>query len=131
VAATKEKGSQPTSLDRPDGEVFRVPWLRLARGTAVVLGVGCVGLYLYRRFGGSPAGGGRLEVLEVKALQRKLELYLVRVGDRAILFAVRGDGVRKLAEFQSKELPEPSVKHEEGSEWPFSRLLRRMSAEAN
>jgi flagellar biogenesis protein FliO len=92
----------PMNLAPPD-----LPWGRVVWGTLVVVGLICLGVYLLKRVGGGALSGrGRyMEVLEVRPVMRGVNLFLVRVAGRVVLFGSTGQQVTQLSEFAEGELP--------------------------
>jgi len=127
-----EPAGGPTSLEGSwlDGsDDFTIPWERLVYGTAFVIAIACVGVFLLKKLNGglSMSRRRRLEVLELRAVARKTQLCLVRVGRKVILFAARGDGVTKLAQFTADELPDAEPEAGDTVPGPFKEMLKRIA----
>jgi flagellar protein FliO/FliZ len=83
-----------------------VPWQRLVYGVGIVLVLVCGGIYLLKLIGGARFGKGRyLDVVEVVPMGHKFRLVLVRIGERAVLLACKGDNVEKVGEFAADNIP--------------------------
>lgn len=106
----------------------QVDWERLAGGMAAVLGVLCLGVYALKKLRAASLGGeGRyIEVIESRALGRKVQIYLLRVGDRVLLIACTEDKVSSVAELGSDELPEQPEKSDKGEAGRFSGLVQSL-----
>jgi flagellar biogenesis protein FliO len=106
-----------------------VPWWRLLWGTGVVVGLMCLGVLAAKKLnGGLPLNRGRhMEVLEVRPAGRKVQLLLVRVGDRVILFACCGSSVTRLAELAADELPELGSPEAQAQPLSFRSLFRKLA----
>ncbi len=84
-------------------------WGRLAAGTAAVLALVCLGVFVLKWLnGGMPLNRGRyLELLESRPIGSKVQLFLIKVGQQAVLIACRGETVARVAQFHEDDLPEP------------------------
>lgn len=125
-------GLEPVAAARPQGaaewaEMPAIPWGRLLWGTALVAGLICVGVYALKRLnGGFPLNRGRyMELLETRPVGRKVQLFLVRVGRRAVLLASSGSNVTRVAEFADEELPEPEAVRGQGGLCTFASFFRK------
>ena len=105
-----------------------LPWARLLSGFLFVLALTCAGIFALKRLSGrAPLNRGRyLEVLESRAVGRKMRLVLVRVAGRVVLIAGEGEHASAVTEFSQEELP---AFDETPSPTPkgFAPLLRRLS----
>ncbi|MFO7956046.1 MAG: flagellar biosynthetic protein FliO [Candidatus Brocadiia bacterium] len=125
----------PAPQPAPDGETFPwepadhdVPWARVLGGTLFVVGLVCVGVYVIKKLdGGAFRRGQYLEVLESRAVGRKLELHLVRVAGRVILIASGEHGVAAVAELNEEELPPLEEADERPAADGFQTLLQRFA----
>ncbi|MFO8008631.1 MAG: flagellar biosynthetic protein FliO [Candidatus Brocadiia bacterium] len=123
----------PASGDVPPGAGFRwdtqetqIPYGRVVGGTAVVIGLICLGVYVVKKLDsrGVLRKGRHLDVLETRTLGRRLQLYLVRVGERVVLLAATAESVSPVAEFTRDELPDLE-QADEGVEG-FGAALRKL-----
>lgn len=108
-----------------------VPWARLVSGMFFVLALACGGVWVLKRLGGRTAlnRGRYLEVLESRAVSRRMRLVLVRVAGRVILLAGEGEHASVVTEFGEEELPEPERSSPPAPKG-FRPLLRRLSGAA-
>lgn len=104
-----------------------VPWTRVAYGTAAVVALICVGVYVLKKLNhGAPLNRGRyLEVLEARPVGRNVQLILVRVAGRILLLAYGGESVTPVAELSEEELPKSSSPA--GGLEGFKALLKRLT----
>jgi flagellar biogenesis protein FliO len=122
---------QPDSSPRwgGKGQETSIPWMRVLGATCFVVGLTCVGVYVVKKLDrkGLLRRGQHMDLVEARMVGRKLQLYLVRVGDRVIMLASAGDTVTRVAEFGEDELPKldaaPRVAERSGFRSVFSNLL--------
>jgi flagellar biosynthetic protein FliO len=82
-----------------------VDWPDLVLKGTIVLALLFITLRVLGRTGaGAPKRGGRLEVLESRALAPKASLHLVAVGDRRLVVGLTPSGMVSLAELDATEL---------------------------
>lgn len=82
-----------------------VDWPDLILKGTIVLALLFITLRVLGRTGaGAPKRGGRLEVLESRALAPKASLHLVAVGDRRLVVGLTPSGMVSLAELDATEL---------------------------
>jgi flagellar biogenesis protein FliO len=125
----------PAPQPAPDAETFPwepadydVPWARVLGGTLFVVGLVCFGVYVIKKLdGGAFRRGQYLEVLESRAVGRKLELHLVRVAGRVILIASGEHGVAAVAELNEEELPPLEEADARPAADGFQTLLQRFA----
>lgn len=85
--------------------VAGVDWPDLVLKGTIVLALLFITLRVLGRTGaGAPKRGGRLEVLESRALAPKASLHLVAVGDRRLVVGLTPSGMVSLAELDAAEL---------------------------
>ena len=109
-----EQGS-PEDWLKTDSGAIEIPWQRLIYGVGIVLVLICGGVYILKAIGaGRFAGGQYLDVLEVVPVGNKFRLVLVRIGERAVLLACKGENVEKVGEFAADSIPAPESPDAEG-----------------
>ncbi len=108
-AADERDSGEPPAASSPWTEegTPRMPWGRMAYGGAVVVAVGAVALYLWKRTG-LPAAGAVTEVVESRPVDAEMSIHLIRIGDRVFVVASTGEAVRKIGEVDEDALPEPN-----------------------
>jgi len=112
----------------PDAPEFTVPWARLVGGTTLVAALACFAVYALKKMDRRALKGGRyMELLEVRPLGRKAQLFLVKVGGRVELLAVNGEHVAHVGEFAEDELPEPEMESSPAPLQRFSVLVRHLA----
>ena len=106
-----------------------IPWGQLVWGTAVVVGLICLGFWGLKKLnGGLPLNKGRyLEVLEARPVAGKVQLFLVKVGDRVVLLAATADNVTAVAEIPADELPQPAGADSRTVAGGFAVLLKKLA----
>ncbi|MFW6118981.1 MAG: FliO/MopB family protein [Planctomycetota bacterium] len=119
----------PTAEELPwESADYDIPWARVLGGTLFVVGLVCVGVYAVKKLGpGAFRHGKYLEVLESRAVGRKLELHLVRVAGRVILIASGEHGVAAVAELNEEELPPLEAVEGRPAADGFQMLLQRFA----
>jgi len=107
---------------------YDIPWARTVGGTLFVVGLVCVGVYVVKKLDRSAFQRGRyVEVVESRAVGRKLELHLVRLAGRVILVASGEQGIARVAEFPEGELHPLQDADERPSADGFHSLLQRFA----
>ena len=103
-----------------------IDWDRVAYGMAAVLALLFLGIYGLKklRARGIGAKGHCIEVLESRTLARKEKLFLIQVGERAILIASTGETITRVAEFDADELPQRTEDTGADQSGQFASLIR-------
>jgi flagellar biogenesis protein FliO len=109
-----------------------IPWARVIGATGSVIALVCIGVFVAKKLdsGRLLRGGRYVELLESRAVGRRLQLYLVRVAGRVVLLAQTGATVTRVAEFDQQELPCPEAEGRPVSAGGFTRLLRKLAGAA-
>jgi flagellar biosynthetic protein FliO len=106
LAASSSVGSVWSGGDPTGG----VNWIDLITKATIVLALLFITLRVLGRVGaGTPKRGGRLEVLESRALAPKASLHLVAIGDRRLVVGLTPSGMVSLAELDAAELDTDEV----------------------
>ncbi len=118
----------PPPIWGSDGAEVEIPWIRVIGATGFVVGLTCLGVYAVKKLDrkGLLRKGQYMDLLEARMVGRKLQLYLVRVGDRVVMLASTGDNVSRVAEFAHEELPGPETADETAEPAGFKSMFTRL-----